>query len=219
MGSSPATLRTATGIGLVAVAIGLVAQFLFVDAGLGINVPIATVVLLGAGWRVRHPERAAPRLADAWLAPGALILSAFVALRGDGTLVALDILGALALSGAALVSFGGLRVLERPFAAIASLAARLAVSGVVAGTRPFAALVRSMPSLRGRGVTGRAAPVVRGLLIAVPLVILFVALFSAADAVFAQITEDLFDWDLDLGSVPARLVVTGAVVSLMVVRI
>jgi len=211
MGSTPATLRTATGIGLVAVAIGLVAQFLFVDAGLGINVPIATLLLLGAGWLVRDPEQAAPRLADAWLAPGALILSAFVALRGDGTLVALDILGALALSGAALVSFGGLRVLERPFAAIASLAARLAVSGVVAGTRPFAALVRSMPSLRGRGVTGRAAPVVRGLLIAVPLVILFVALFSAADAVFAQITEDLVDWDLDLGSVPARLVVAGVV--------
>ena len=211
MGSSPATLRTATGIGLVAVAIGLVAQFLFVDAGLGINVPIATVVLLGAGWRVRHPERAAPRLADAWLAPGALILSAFVALRGDGTLVALDILGALALSGAALVSFGGLRVLERPFAAIASLAARLAISGVVAGARPFAALVRSMPSLRGRGVTGRAAPVVRGLLIAVPLVILFVALFSAADAVFARLTEDLFDWNVDLGAIPGRLVVSGAV--------
>lgn len=205
------TLRSATGIGLVAVAIGLLAQFLFVDAGLGINVPIATAALLAGGWLVREPETEGPRSADAWLAPGALILSAFVALRGDGTLVALDILGAIGLSGAALVSFGGLRVLERPFAAIANLAGRLALAGVVAGARPFAALGRSMPSVRGRAATGQVAPVLRGLLIAIPLVILFVALFSAADAVFARITEDLFDWNLDLGSVPARLVVAGAV--------
>lgn len=205
------TPRTAAGIGLVAVAVGLLAQFLFVDAGLGINVPIATVVLLAAGWLVRDPSRSWPRPADTWLAPGALVLSAFVALRGDGTLVALDILGAVALSGAALVSLGGLRVLERPFAAIAALAVRLAIAGVVAGVRPFAALGRSMPSLRGRAASGQVAPVLRGLLIAIPLVILFVALFSAADAVFAKITKDLFDWNLELGSIPGRVVVTAAV--------
>jgi hypothetical protein len=38
-------------------------------------------------------------------------------------------------------------------------------------------------------------------------VILFVALFAAADAVFARIAEDLFNWDLDLGSLPARIAV------------
>jgi hypothetical protein len=211
MGSVPAVLRATSGIGLVALALGLLAQFLFVDAALGINVPIATAALLAAGWLVRDPARPAPRLLDAWLAPGALILSAFVALRGDGTLVALDILGSIALSGAALVTFGGLRVLERPFAAIVDLAGRFALSALVAGGRPLSALAAALPSLRGRPATHRVAPVLRGLLIAVPLVILFVALFSAADAVFAQITEDLFDWDLDLGSLPGRLVVTALV--------
>lgn len=39
---------------------------------------------------MRDPAGPAPRLLDAWLAPGALILSAFVALRGDGILVALE---------------------------------------------------------------------------------------------------------------------------------
>jgi len=42
MQSAPAMVRTATGIGLVALAIGLLAQLLFIDAGVGINVPIAT---------------------------------------------------------------------------------------------------------------------------------------------------------------------------------
>lgn len=202
-----AAFRTTTAIGLAALAIGLLAQFLFVDAALGINVPIATVALLLAGWLVRDPARAGPRPLDLWLAPGAVILSGFVALRGDGTLVALDILGALSLSGAALVSFGGLRVLERPFAGIVQVAGRLAVAGLAAGGRPLAALAAALPSVKGLSRTGPFAPVLRGLLIAVPLVILFVALFSAADAVFAQITEDLFDWDLDLDTVPARLAV------------
>ena len=86
MHSAPAIARTATGIGLVALATGLLAQYLFVDAALGINVPIATAALLVAGWVVRNPASGPPRLVDAWLAPAALILS-----------------------GAALASFGGLR--------------------------------------------------------------------------------------------------------------
>jgi hypothetical protein len=167
MASVPAVLRATSGIGLVALALGLLAQFLFVDAALGINVPIATVALLAAGWLVRNPAGPTPRLLDVWLAPGAVILSAIVDHAG-----------------------------------------RFALSALVAGGRPFAALAAALPTLRGRPATGRVAPVLRGLLIAVPLVILFVALFSAADAVFAQITEDLFDWDLDLGSLPGRLVVT-----------
>lgn len=211
MVSAPAIFRAATGIGLVALAIGLLAQFLFVDAAFGINVPIATAALLAAGWVVRDPVRPAPHVLDVWLAPGALILSAFVALRGDGTLVTLDVLGAIVLSGAALVSFGGLRLLERPFSAIVALGGRLAYSALLAGGRPFAALMAAVPSIRSGSPAGRLAPVLRGLLIAVPLVILFVALFSAADAVFARITEDLLDWDLDLGSLPGRLALAALV--------
>lgn len=204
-------VRTSMGIGLVALAAGLLAQFLFVDAGFGINVLIATLALLLAGWVVRDRAKPSPRLLDAWLAPGSLILAAFVALRGDGTLVTLDVLGAIALSGAALVSFGGLRVLERPFTAIADLAGRLALSGIVGGTQPFAALAGLTSTLRGHSRAGRFAPVLRGLLIAVPLVLVFVALFSSADAVFARITGDLLDWNLDLGSLPGRLALVAIV--------
>ena len=211
MDSAPAVVRASAGIGLVALASGLLAQFLFVDAAFGINVLIATLAVLLAGWVVRDGATPRPRLLDGWLAPGALILAAFVSLRGDGTLVALDVVGAIALSGAALVSFGGLRVLERPFAAIADLGARLALSGIVGGVGPFAALARMTSTLRGRSRPGRFVPVLRGLLIAVPLVLVFVALFSSADAVFARITGDLLVWNLDLGSLPSRLALAAIV--------
>jgi hypothetical protein len=204
-------IRNSAAIGLVALAAGLLAQFLFVEAGFGINVLLATVALLLAGWLVRDRARPKPRLLDSWLAPGALVLAAFVALRGDVTLVTLDVLGAIALSGAALASFSGLRVLERPLGALAELAGRLATSAVVAGARPLAALGRALPSARGRPRTGNIGPVLRGLAIAAPLVLLFVALFSSADAVFARITGDLFDWNLDLGSLIERLLFAGVV--------
>jgi hypothetical protein len=204
-------IRNSAAIGLVALAAGLLAEFLFVEAGFGINVLIATVALLLAGWLVRDRGKPPPRPIDSWLAPGALILAAFVALRGDVTLVTLDLLGAIALSGAALASFSGLRVLARPLGALAELAGRLAASAVVAGARPLAALGRALPSVRGRARTGKIAPVVRGLLIAAPLVLVFVALFSSADAVFARITGDLFDWDIELGSLLERLLLAGVV--------
>jgi hypothetical protein len=205
MVSAPAIVRSSTGIGLAALAAGLLAQYLFVDAAFGINVPIATAALLAAGWLVRDQGMPAPRLTDAWLAPAALILATFVALRGDGTLVTLDVLGAIVLSGAALASFGGLRVLERPFAAIVGLAGRLALSGITAGARPLAVMASALPTMKGSARGGQVAPILRGLLIAAPLVVLFVFLFSSADVLFARITEDLLDWNVDLDSVPLRL--------------
>ncbi len=59
MRSAPAIVRSSTGISLVALAVGLLAQLLFVDAAFGLNVPIATGALLLAGqaWNLSR-ERA-----------------------------------------------------------------------------------------------------------------------------------------------------------------
>ena len=204
--SAPAVVHKARAIGLVAVAIGLLAQYLFVDAAFGINVPIATAALLLASWAIRDRSKPGPRRSDLWVAPGALLLSTFVALRGDTTLEALDMLGAIALTGAALVSFAGVRVLERPFAMVMALAGRLSVSAIADGGAALAALVGILPRLRGAARNSPVAQVARGIVIAVPLVLLFVFLFASADSVFRQILEDLFDWRLDLGSLPGRLI-------------
>ena len=205
MSLAPTTARDAATIGLAALAIGLLAQFLFIDAAFGVNVPIATTALLAAGWLVRDRSRPKPRLVDAWLAPMAIVFSGFVALRGDVTLVDLDMLAALGLAGGALASFGGLSVVERPMAGILALGARLCASGLVGGGRALAGVGRLLPALR-RARGGTMVSVVRGILIAAPLVALFVVLFASADAVFARIAGNLLDWRLDLGSLPGRVV-------------
>ena len=206
MGSESSALRNAGAIAASAVAIGVVAQGLFVDSLLGINAPIALAALLGAAWLIRPAGRPGPRWRDAWLAIAALTFASFAALRGDMSLVDLDLLAALGLGGAALASFAGLPVIDQAVAQLAALAARMAIFAAVAGGRVLGSLRRALPDGAGRSWLARAAPVLRGLLIAVPLVILFVALFAAADAVFARIAGDLFTWNLDLGSVPARIV-------------
>ena len=118
-------LSRALAILLTAAGLGLLAQLLFFGVGLGVNFPIAIAALLAAGWVVPH-HRARPRIPDLALPAAALLLASFVAIRGDRTLVALDVLGSLVLSGAALAAFGGLRVVQRPLAGVLVLAARVA---------------------------------------------------------------------------------------------
>lgn len=207
MTSGSVPLSNAGAIAVAAIAIGLLAQWLFVDAQLGINAPIALAALFAAAWLIRPPGRPGPRRRDAWLAVAALVFSAFVALRGDVNLVALDVLAALGLGGAALASFAGLPVVDRAVGRLAALGARMAVFAAVAGGRVLSSLRQVLPPGSARSSLRRAGPVLRGLLIAVPLVILFVALFAAADAVFARIAGDLFDWKVDLGALPARIVI------------
>jgi hypothetical protein len=201
----PRPMARALPIVLASLGLGLVAQLLFFDVGIGLNFPIAVAALLGAGWLLRDPSRPAPRLVDRWLPAGALVLAAFVALRGDSTLVALDVLGVVALIGAALASLGGLAVLARPLGGVVLLAGKVLASALAGGAAPLDAVRRGLPGGRLREGVDRGAPVLRGLLIAVPLLLLFVALFASADAAFARIAADLFDWQIDVGSLPGRL--------------
>jgi hypothetical protein len=206
MRSESSALRNAGAIAAAALTIGLLAQWLFVDALLGINAPIALAALLGAAWLIRPVGRSGPRWRDAWLAIAALIFASFAALRGDVNLVDLDLLAALGLGGAALAGFAGLPVIDQAVARLAALGVRMAIFASVAGGRVLGSVRHAVPDGAGRSSFARAAPVLRGLLIAVPLVILFAALFAAADAVFARIAGNLFTWNLDLGVLPVRIV-------------
>ena len=185
--------------------LGLIGQALFFDVGLGINLPIAIGLLLVGGWLVRR-RTPSPWNPDAWLAPGALLFAAFAAIRADPTIVFLDLMTSLALAGGSLAAFGGLRVVARPFWSLVALGVR-GLGWASAGAVPAMAAARgSLPSSGSRRRRiGRALPVLRGLAVAIPVVLVFVALFSAADAVFAELISDLFDVHVDVGDVPGRV--------------
>jgi hypothetical protein len=75
---------------------------------------------------------------------------------------------------------------------------------LLADARPWSATTRRLGA-----AAGPAAPVVRGLAIAAPFLVLFALVFSAADAVFARILAEALDWHIDLGDVPTRAVLAG----------
>jgi hypothetical protein len=201
----PAIRRAGTVVGLAG-AFGLVGQLLFYGVGLGINYPVAMTLLLLGGWLVRDPARSWARL-DGSLALAAITYAAFVAVRADTTMLLLDVLASLALAGAALAAIGGRAVVARPFSALLALGVGIA-GWVATGAAPAVrAAGRRLPS--GRSVAERvrpAMPIVRGILIAAPIVLVFVILFAAADAVFAHAVEGLLEVDVDLGELPGRFV-------------
>jgi len=198
-------IRNAGLVLAAAGALGLIGQLLFFDVGLGINFPIAIGLLLAGGWMLRR--RPTPLdLRDVWLSPVALTFAAFAALRADPAIVALDVMTSLALSGGALASFGGRALVTRSLGGVIGLgfgAVGWAMGGAVAA---LADVRRAMPS--GIAVARRTSPVgpvLRGLAIAIPVVLIFVALFSSADAVFAQMVDGLFGVEIDVGDAAWRI--------------
>jgi hypothetical protein len=187
---------------LSAAALGVAGQLLFFDVGIGLNLPVAVLLLLGAASVLRRPDTRVS-LADGWMPAAALALAAFSALRADATLVALDALGALALTGASVASFAGFAVMRLRAVQAAALGARLAGWGAGGATYALTDALGSGGWAGARAGARSAAPVLRGLALAVPLLVVFMALFAAADAVFARAMENALR--LDLGSLPGRL--------------
>jgi len=191
---------------LVAGCLGILGQLLFFDVAIGLNLPIAVSLLVVGGWFLKRPMTRVERR-DLWLGPAAVAFAVFAAIRADTTIVGLDVLAALGLAGGALASYGRRPVLRRSFGRLLTLG--FAVAGwMLAGAAPLIGAVgRRLPRRRGSLERARPAlPVVRGLLIALPVVLVFVSLFSAADAVFADVVADLTRFDLDVGTLPARTI-------------
>ena len=204
-------IRDAGRVVMIGAALGVAGQLLFFDVGLGINFPLAILVLLGAGWTARRPGMR-PAVTDAWLAPAAVAFAAFAAVRADATLLMLDVLASLALSGAALASFGGRDVARQPLGSVVRTG--FAVAGWVGGgsAGALASARRGLPAApRARDRARPVVPILRGLLIAAPILVVFVTLFASADPIFARGVEDLVGLDLDLDDLTGRVALGAAI--------
>jgi hypothetical protein len=191
-------LRCLTAAGLV----GVASQALFFRTGLGLNVPLITLAVLLAGVAVAWPARRIDPL-DLWLPIATMAVVVMLAIRTDETLVLLDAITGMTLLGASMAAIGGGRVTRRSVGAITAMGFIVLGSAVVG-------ILRVLPASRppeGSGaphVPSWFARIVRGVAIAVPILLVFGALFASADAIFASWTDGLFDWNLELGQLPER---------------
>ncbi len=193
-----------------ALGLGLLAEVVLDGSAFGVNIVLLVAVTLLAAWLVRREGRA-PDPLDAWLPISALVLAGFVAVRGDPFLAVLDTLGALAFLGASVAAMSGLPVTRRTASAVAGMAA-WTLGAVVAGAPRVAGAARTGPVTAPGWASGLAArwwlPLIRGLLIGLPLALIFAVLFASADPIFRRGLDDLLGWQLDLGSLGGRAVFT-----------
>jgi hypothetical protein len=190
----PVTDAAALQLLLVAIVGGLVAQGLFFGEVLGINLVIWAGFVLFAAFATRKRDVAMDR-ADLWLPPGCLAFAGFVAVRGDGALVLFETIVALTLLVASAIAMRGVAVTRatwRTAVAINAMVAAVVLVGAArlgGGFRPLRGLIKREST---------AMQVAVGILLALPLVLVFGYLFSAADAVFATQLDRLVALDISV---------------------
>src|SRR5919201_4983037 len=172
-----ATVLASGGIGLLADQAMRTGRF-----GLGASLTIAVGAIAIAWGALRRVESRV-------LVAAAVLIASFLTLRASPWLQWPDLLAALLLLGAAtsfavrgsLLDVGAAELAARSFQATVQVAA-----GVAFLARPFA---------ESRGQIGRTTPVLRGVLIALPIAALLGGLLASADPVFAS----FFTLNLDVG--------------------
>lgn len=194
---------------LIAIGIGVLGEILLDGSAAGINVLLMTGAVLSAAWLVRRPGRA-PDPLDAWLPVAAIVLAAFVAIRADPFLAALDLGGTAAFTGASVVAFSGLAVTRRSLSTILVIGAWV-VDSTLAGAARLLILSRPAPRDTPRSWPRWLGPVARGLALAIPLVFLFAVLFASADPIFRRGFEEVVGFRIDLGELPGRLLFIAAI--------
>jgi hypothetical protein len=187
--------------------IGVVAQAWLFRTALGVNVILLTAAVLATGWVIAGLAGRADRLdpLDAWLPIGALVVAGMIGLRSDPTLVFLDAATGATLLAASMAALAGAAVTRRSALAITILGT-VVIGWICVGILRLSIAARrpvDTPGWRSR-LPARAAPIARGLLIALPVLLVFVALFASADAIFATFAGNLFAWQVDLGELPVR---------------
>ncbi len=196
--------RSALHSGL-AIAFGVAAQYLFFRQLTGLNTLIALGPFLALVGFARPPG-VAPRRLELWMPAAALALAAACAIRTDQALLVLNVVATVLLGCGTVISFSGVAVGSLPIADVFAQAAALghsATAGAAATIGSAWSRVGPRPARR----LARVAPYVRGVVLAMPLVVVFAGLFSSADAIFARSLTEVFDlrrWREALADLPAR---------------
>jgi hypothetical protein len=199
----------ARGVLVMAMGTGLLGELALDGPAPGVNVPVMTGVVLGLAWIVRRPGRA-PDPLDVWLPLTAMVLAMFVAIRADPFLASLDLAGAAAFTGASVVAFSGLAVTRRSLSVILVMGVWV-VESALAGTARLMRAARPDHRDTRRERPAWVGSVLRGLILAIPLVMIFAGLFASADPIFQRRMDDLLGFRIDLGDLPGRLIFAASV--------
>jgi hypothetical protein len=200
--------REATAAVLAATLLGIAGDALFRAPALGINVLLwVGAALVATWWVARGSGRSSPR--GAWLlAAPILFFAAVFAWRSAGALVAFNLLALLTAFGLLAFALSGwpARLRQASIGEMIVNAVSLAMSGAFGAPMLVwndRALADGTARPRWRG----SMSVARGVLIALPLLLVFGALLASADPRFETLLDSLID--IDFGQTISHIVLAG----------
>jgi hypothetical protein len=189
--------RTKLGLGLIgaALVLGVSGDILLRATPWGVNFFIWITLLVGLAVSIARWGRVGTMGEGRWMVFVAIVFASGIVLRDSPVVVSLDVL-AVMISLSLAVWRGRSGSLRR--AGISDYVIGGTLAGIFSSAGPVPVSVIDIDwreALRGRW-KGGALAVSRGVLLAAPLLVLFGALFVAADAVFERLVLEVFGFDL-----------------------
>jgi len=187
------SVRAPARLLIVALGLGGMVDALFYGQqpgiGLLVFVLLALVAVTGLAWNedVRVDRRNVPVLATPLL-----FFSIMVSVRDNGFLVFLDICAVLYLAGLLVRLYVGGTLFTRNLPGFMGAPWQSVGHALIDAVSPLLAVARAQ--VGESQSRKRTAAVIRGLLLAVPLLVILVPLLLSADAVFAREANQLFAW-------------------------
>ena len=191
----PDTFHHPLRLTLAALALGLAVEVLFYARPLGISFPLWAVLVCLVAVGIAWAESRRPARSSLWLIVPILCFAILAFVRLEPFTLFLNIVLVLALLAVWVRTFRTGRLLNFGWV---DYAVALAWVPLEALLRPWQVLsAANRQALGDRGANSRLMAVLRGLLLALPILVVFAALLTAADLIFADYLRRAFEW-LDL---------------------
>jgi hypothetical protein len=192
------TARTKLGLEMVAVALalGVLGDALLRAVPWGLNITLGVTTVVGLTWLLVRRHGIVPSADAPWLALTALLLGVAFVRRDAQVLASFDAMALIATLGLGALSLQGERI--APLRALDYLhRGATAVAGTVAGGLQLVFQDVQWNELSKEGRWRQARAVALGAVIAVPLLVVFGALFASADEVFGNVLKNVFAFDAE----------------------
>src|SRR3990172_5899367 len=194
-GERQGSSKSPTQLSLIALGLGLSFEVLFYGHRLGASFPI-WVALAGAGLVGGAAIEAVPlNWRNLWLAVPILFLAVMTALRLEPLTVFLDVVLTLALLALWVRTFRSGRLGDYGWLDFGIAVAWARLEALVRAWATLGIVQRRL--IDERGARSGLISVVRGLILAIPILAVFVILLTAADLVFGEYVDAALHW-LDL---------------------
>jgi hypothetical protein len=187
-------IKSPARILLVALALGWSVDLLFYGKALGISVPLFVLLLMvtlfGLGWL----EGVRPVRRNLWLLAPLIFFASMVFVRANPFVTFLNVVASLALLGFIAHFYAAghpqrLGLIGYPIVLLRT------TGNALIRPAPLVSASMDLKAARQRG-SRNLLPVIRGLLLALPVLVIFTLLLASADLIFADYLEDLFSLDI-----------------------